>query len=158
MLAVMLAPFGGARISADCTVTPGAGAPGAPGIAAMTLEALGRCVESAKLARVQLLLQPVDGAAVALLRQDVQRLAGPPCFDGTYAANPRRRAPPLHLVAWSGPGRDLVLTQDDSVPDGVSLTFLRNDLRTTDAAAMASYGELRDAAHNVLPASCHAAK
>ncbi len=150
----LLTPFGRVEISPACGITPGPAAAGSPGIAAMTLMALGSCADSAAVSRVQLLLQPVDAPALASLRHQLLRAAGQPCFAGIYPANPRRRAPPLHFTAWSGKTRDLVLTEDETVPDGVSITFLRNDLHTGDKQAMAAYADMRDTAHDILPSAC----
>ena len=155
-LGAVLAPFG--ATSPGCTVQPGAAPAHAPSVAAATLSVSGPCAPDAPVIRVQLLLQPVGTAAVTALNRHLRQVAGIPCFDGTWTPNPRRRAPPLHVLAWSGPGRDLILTQDSSVPDGVSVTFARNDLSIDDPRAMVAYAEQRDAAHHAFPASCRTAR
>lgn len=147
---VLAPPFGGIAVSSGCQVALQAARSGAPSLAAMTLQAPDGCQDGAVIARLQILLAPVGARELAGLRQQLMALAGRPCFEGAYVANSRRHAPPLQLLAWSGRRRLLVLTRDDSMPDGVSVTFERRDLHPTDAADAASQG----AAIHVLPLSC----
>ncbi len=125
---------------------------------AMTVTALGKCAGLSPVVKVQFLLQPVDQPSLSNLQRDIEHVSGRPCFDGVYTPDTRRRAPPLHLVAWSDQARDLVLTQDSSVPDGVSITFQRNDLHSADVQVMSRYREALRETRAVLPASCRAVR
>lgn len=144
-------------MSSSCVIEPKTGLVGGPAMVAVTLGTLAACLPTSPVSRVQVLLQPVDPAAAASFKHVVSQREGVPCFDGIYPGNPRRRAPPLHFIAWSNASRDLVLTQDSSMPDALSITFIRNDLHTIDAQAASAYSAMLRASHDVLPMSCKTA-
>lgn len=112
------------------------------------------CSTPQPVTSVQIQLHPISKAQIAQLKQALAAAAEPPCFDGPFKPDPRRRAPASTVTAWVGADHDVVLLDDNYTARTFSVSVLNKSAHPEKPEDAERYRGFIDAAENALPERC----